>query len=48
LEHKEHVPTNQQGLLLGLPGPAWALIYLIAIAAFVIISVFVIGDPNWG
>jgi hypothetical protein len=48
MEHKEHVVTNEQGTLLGIPGPAWALAYLIAIAAFVIFSVFVLGDPNWG
>ncbi len=47
MSEKEHVRPNQEGTLLGFIGPAWGLTYLIVIAAVVIISVFVIGDPNF-
>ena len=46
-EERERVRTNEEGILLGLRGPAWAVLGLIAVAAIVIVSVFVIGDPNF-
>ena len=46
MEPKERVTTNEEGTLLGYTGPAWAVAMLILTAAIIIISVFVIGDPN--
>jgi hypothetical protein len=45
-QHKEHLVPNVEGTIFGFPGPAIALVYLILIAAIVMISVFLIGDPN--
>jgi hypothetical protein len=45
-EHKEHVVPNVEGTIFGYPGPAIALVYLILIALIVMISVWIIGDPN--
>ena len=47
MEPKEHIAPNERGTLLGLVGPAWAVLCLILIATAIIISVFVIGDPDF-
>lgn len=44
---KEHVAPNEEGTLLGFVGPAWAVLVLVSIVTFVLISVFLIGDPNF-
>jgi hypothetical protein len=47
MAEKERIVTNEEGTLLGLIGPAWAVMVAVSVLAFILISVFFIGDPNF-